>query len=206
MKYQVNSSHYVDISYDTKERFISYWHQIFEIRSMAPQTILEIGIGNGFVAQYMKRLNYNITTVDIDMHLNPDIVASVSAMPFQSNIFDLVACFEVLEHLPFEYFILSLKEIYRLSKCHVVLSLPDVQRVYPVYIKIPKLGEIKKLISLFRIRKLKHEFNGEHYWEIGKGDYPLKRILKIIREVKFNISYTYRIFENPYHRLFILTK
>lgn len=31
MKPRVEPNHYFDKSYDTKERFISYWHQVNEI-------------------------------------------------------------------------------------------------------------------------------------------------------------------------------
>jgi hypothetical protein len=46
----------------------------------------------------------------------------------------------------------------------------------------------------------------EHYWEIGALNYPLNRIKEDINKEGFNIQKTYRIFEHPYHRLFILRK
>ena len=49
-------------------------------------------------------------------------------------------------------------------------------------------------------------FDGEHYWEIGKAGYPLNKIIKDIQKTGFKIEKTYRIFENPYHRFFILKK
>ena len=48
-KTQVAPDHYFNKSYDTKERFISYWRQINEIIKLGPNRVLEIGIGNGFV-------------------------------------------------------------------------------------------------------------------------------------------------------------
>jgi hypothetical protein len=51
-----------------------------------------------------------------------------------------------------------------------------------------------------------NNFNGEHYWEIGKAGYPLSKITKYIEKAVFKIIKTYRIFENPYHRFFILKK
>ncbi len=72
--------------------------------------------------------------------------------------------------------------------------------------QIPKIGEIKKLIPLPRLKKTIHKFGGEHYWEIGKIGYPLDRITNNIKKKGFNIERTYRIFEHPYHRFFILRK
>jgi len=51
-----------------------------------------------------------------------------------------------------------------------------------------------------------NKYDGEHYWEIGKAGYPLQRIINDIRKTGFNIKKTYRIFEWPYHRFFILKK
>ena len=133
------------------------------------------------------------------------MVGSVLNMPFDES-FDVVACYEVLEHLPYENFYKGLSEMFRVSKSYAILSLPDVSRVYRVYVQIPKVGVFKRLISLPRLKNLIHKFNGEHYWEIGKAGYPLGKITKDIERSGFNIEKTYRIFENPYHRFFILKK
>jgi hypothetical protein len=73
-------------------------------------------------------------------------------------------------------------------------------------VQVPKIGEFKKLIPLPTLKKPSHHFNGQHYWEIGKAEYPLNRIIDDINNAGFKISKTYRIFENPYHRFFILEK
>jgi len=50
MKTQFEPNHYFNEKYDSKSRFISYWHQIYEIVRLRPKNVLEIGIGNGFVS------------------------------------------------------------------------------------------------------------------------------------------------------------
>jgi len=206
MKPQVESNHYFNKSYDTKERFISYWHQINEIIKLNPKTVLEIGVGNGFVSKYLKERKVNVLTLDIDKRLNPDVVGSVLNMPFSDELFDVVACYEVLEHLPFENFSEALSEIFRVSKSYAILSLPDASRVYRVYLQIPKIGIFKRLIPLPRLKNPIHKFDGEHYWEIGKAGYPLSKIIKEIQTAGFRVEKTYRVFENPYHRFFILKR
>jgi len=206
MKTQVKPNHYFAPSYDSKERFISYWHQINELTQLKPSSILEIGIGNGLVSNYLKQRGYNVTTMDIDFRLDPDVVASVTCIPFANDSFDVVACFEVLEHLPYEQFYLSLREIHRVSKNHAVLSLPDTNLVYRLYILIPKIGEIRKLIRLPRLKTPRHVFDGQHYWEIGKAGTNLQRIMKDIERAGFTLIKTYRIFEAPYYRFFVLKK
>lgn len=203
---QVDCAHYFNSSYDSKERFISYWHQINEIIKFNPKKILEIGIGNGFVSSYLKERDLNVVTLDIDAKLMPDVVGSVLNMPFSDNSFDLIACFEVLEHLPYSSFPTAIKELFRVSKYHVIISLPDTSRAYRFNLQIPRIGEIRKLIPLPRIRRPKHYFNGEHYWEIGKADYTLEKIISDIRGGGFKIEYMFRVFENPYHRFIKLVK
>ena len=148
----------------------------------------------------------NVVTLDIDKRLNPDVVGSVLALPFADKSFDVVACYELLEHLTYENFHRALSEIFRVSNSYAILSLPDVNKVYHLYIQIPKIEEIKKLIPFPRLKKPIHKFGGEHYWEIGKIGYPLDRITNNIKKKGFNIERTYRIFEHPYHRFFILKK
>lgn len=193
-------------TYNTKKQFISYWHQINEIIERKPSTILEIGIGNGFVSKYLKDKNFNIVTLDIEKRLKPDKVGSVLDIPFIENCFDVVACYEVLEHIEYKYFRKALSEMYRVCKKYVIISLPDVSRVYIVFIHIPKIGIIKRLVPMPTLKKRKHQFDGAHYWEIGKLYYPLSRIKEDIFNEGFHILKTYRVFENIYHRFFVLTK
>jgi predicted SAM-dependent methyltransferase len=206
MRPQVNSDHYYGDSYDSKQRFISYWNQINEIRKSKPGKILEIGIGNGFVSNYLKERNVNITTLDIDENLDPDIVGEVTDLPFKTESFDLVACYEVLEHLTYKEFRKALSEIYRTTKYNAVLSIPDSRPVYKMYLDIPFVTIIRKLIPIPRMKKPVHKFDGEHHWEIGKKGYPISRIKKDIQRSGFKIINNYSLFENPYHRFFTLKK
>jgi ubiquinone/menaquinone biosynthesis C-methylase UbiE len=205
MSNQVEPNHYFSHDYDSKQRFISYWHQINEIINLKPHNVLEIGKGNGFVSSYLRNRGYKITTLDIDKRLKPDVAGSVLDIKLPSQSFDVVACYEVLEHLSYENFSKALKEIYRVCIHYAVISLPDCSRVYRFSCQIPKLGEIKKLIPLKKISKI-HKFDGQHYWEIGKKGYPLRKILSDVRAEGFTIEKSYRIFELAYHRFFILKK
>jgi len=168
--------------------------------------ILEIGVGNGFTSKYLKERNLNVITFDVEAGLSPDAVGSVLKLPFVSESFDVVVCCEVLEHLPYSEFSKALKEIHRVSRKHVVLSLPDVTTVYRINVELPRIRPIKKLIPHPFHRPVQQAFDGEHYWEIGKTGYPLERIEFDIRQAGLNIIKTYRVFEFYYHRFFALEK
>jgi len=193
-------------SYDSLNRFVSYWYEIHEINRLKQKSVLEIGIGNAFVSKYLKERGVNIFTLDIDEKLNPDIVGNVLDLPFPDNSFEIVACCQVLEHLPYKKFYKAISEIFRVSKSYAILSLPDTNWVYQLYIHIPRIRVFKKLIPIPRLKNPIHNFDGVHYWEIGKAGYSVNKILKDIKKVGFKLKKTYRIFENPYHRFFLLRK
>jgi ubiquinone/menaquinone biosynthesis C-methylase UbiE len=205
-KPQVHSNLYAATNYDGQWRFNSYWHQIKWIRFFNPKNILEIGIGTGFISNYLNRYFKKITTIDIDPQLNPDIVGSVTSLPFRNHCFELIACYEVLEHIPFEYFATALKEISRVTRKYAIISVPDVNRAFRIYFDIPGWREFKKTISIPWIKAPRHEFDGQHYWEIGKREYELNRINNAIKGEGFVITKSYRLFEWHYHRFFILEK
>ena len=197
---------YFDISYDTKERFISYWHQIDEVVLLKPRKILEIGVGNGFVSRYLREKRLDITTLDIVRGLRPNVASSVLSIPFVSKSFDVVTCCQVLEHLPYIDFTKALKELHRVSQKHFILSLPDHTAVYRVNIELPRMTPIKRLIPHPFPRPSHHEFDGVHHWIIGKTDYPLTRIEVDIKRTGFKIIKSYRVFEFYGHRFFLLAK
>jgi 2-polyprenyl-3-methyl-5-hydroxy-6-metoxy-1,4-benzoquinol methylase len=192
-------------NYDTKARFCSYWHQIDEIVTRKPTRMLEIGIGNGFVSSYLLKRGFNVLTLDIDKKLGPIVESSVLNIPFFDGVFDVVACYEVLEHLPYMNFEKALAEMLRVSSSYVLLSLPDANKVYRIYAQIPKL-EFIKLIQFPRLKKIPNYSDGGHHWEIGRANYKLETVIDAIKKAGFKIERTYRAFEMPYHRFFILKK
>jgi ubiquinone/menaquinone biosynthesis C-methylase UbiE len=203
---QVKNSVYFKSTYDTKERFCSYWHQIDEVIQLNPKTVLEIGIGNAFVTNYLKGKKLQVTTLDTEHTLNPHVVGSVVAIPFPRAFFDVVTCYEVLEHLPYSDFKRALKELSRVSHRYVIISLPDVTTVYRINIELPRIKPIKKLLSHPLPKAAVHTCDGYHYWEIGKQQYPLKQIKQDIEYTSLKIMKSYRVFEFYYHRFFLLEK
>ncbi len=203
---QVDKEKYNISSYNTKQRFASYWYQIDEIIKKTPTRILEVGIGNKFVSNYLRKQNIDVTTFDIDFLLCPNVSGSVHELPFKNSSFDLVACFEILEHLPFENFAKAISEVFRVSKHKAILSLPDVERCYQLNIGGNSTWMLHKYIEIPRKKKPVLKWQGEHYWEIGREGYPLGKICSVINECDFQIERTYRIFEHLYHRMFILNK
>ena len=185
---------------------MGYWYQIDEVVRHSPDTVLEVGVGNKTVSEYLKKIGFKITTCDIDKSLKPDVVADIRNLPFKSRSFELVLCAEVLEHLPFKYFQSCLREISRVTKRYVVLTLPHFS-ITDFYFGIKLIPYIaKKEFSLKVDIPIKHKFLGEHYWEIGKKGYPLQKIKKQISKSGFKIESSYYPKEDPRHHFFVLKK
>ncbi|MFH0854170.1 MAG: methyltransferase domain-containing protein [bacterium] len=201
MKKKYSFNKYVDI-----ERWSSYWHQIDEILKYEPESVLEIGAGNGAVANYIKNnTEIKYTTLDIDSTLNPDIEGNIECLKIGDNRYDIICAFEVLEHLPFEKFNKCLEQLRIVCDKYVIISLPHWGRHFSLDVKLPYFKQIKFNYKL-NLFPIKHKFDGEHYWEIGKDGYPLKKIKEEIKNVGFKIINDYIVFESPYHHFFILKK
>lgn len=197
--------------YDNLLRFISYYYQIKLTKSLAPKTVLEIGIGNGLYSDSIKRYGIDITTCDFDKKLKPDYVADVRNLPFKKESFDLIALFEVLEHIPFNDVDKALNELHNITKKYVILSLPYYSATFEFTIRFPFIGRLfkKSFFDLFiRLPFLVKDkkFNGEHYWEIGWKSYPLERIRKLFHKNAFRIIKEIRPILNTSHYFFILEK
>jgi len=199
---QVEPEHY-GLDYDNKERFISYWMQIHEVGRLHPKNVLEIGIGNGFVHRYLRQRGLSVHTVDADARLSPDTVAVVESLPFRDREFDVVCCFETLEHLPFDRFSAAVTELRRVADRWVLISLPDVTPYARIHVE---WGFRTRLLSTFFdlpaafVRK--HRFDGQHHWEVGKKGYPLARVLSELESAGLAVEATPRVEEDAWHRFF----
>ena len=201
---QVDSSQYEFIRYVDQARWASIWHQIDEITSAEPTSVLEIGKGSGLLGAVLKHYGIQYESVDIDPGLEPDHVASVTELPFEANSFDVVGCFQVLEHIPYKHFRQAITELVRVSRKKVVISLPDAEELWQYRLHIPFLGVFSLDIPRPRLRPRPHVFDGEHYWEINKSGYPLDDILNAIESSGTVVVKSYRVIQNPFHRFFVL--
>jgi ubiquinone/menaquinone biosynthesis C-methylase UbiE len=198
-------NNYYDFPYEPLPRWSSYWYQIHEVMQKRPKNILEIGVGNRVVSGYFKTKGLDVTTLDIDESLKPDIVATVTKIPVPDSSYDVVLAAEILEHLPFSDFSVALKEMHRVSREYVVLSLPHWGSVVAGILKIPLIPWLRFIFKLPGFKKHVMSKNG-HFWEIGKHKYSLSTVKDNIKKSGFEIIKDYIIIEYPYHHFYILKK
>ncbi len=201
---QVEKEHYSFERYFHKFRWMSYWYQSKEIISREDiKSCLDIGPGNQFLQKMleMHRSDIDYKTMDIDSALEPDYIGDVIDTKLEENSFDLVCAFQVLEHIEFKDFVPALNELKRVSSKYVFVSLPHNVPSFDIQFKLPGLKRFSWALKFPLGRK--HEFNGQHYWEVGKKGYSAKKILKILEE-NFTIIDDYVPHENQYHHFYLL--
>ncbi len=200
---QIPLAAYSGPSYFNKARFASYATQLEEVLQSQPRSVLEIGKGNGLLSFLLTGAGVRCVTADFDPALKPDLCLDIrQPLPLEDAAFDVVCAFEILEHVPFEFFGKVMKEMLRVCRTCVCLSVPDCEPLVGFDLRLPWIGPVHFQREFTRWRKPEHVFDGEHYWEIGKRGYPLSRILACIRQAGGEVVRTHRIFEMHRHRFF----
>jgi ubiquinone/menaquinone biosynthesis C-methylase UbiE len=197
--------------YDTPARWSSYYRQITEVLEFSPKTVLEIGVGNRTVSNYLKGRGVRVTTMDIEPAVKPDVLGDVSALPFEDGSFDAILCCQVLEHVDFDSAAGALAEFRRVARKAAVISLPDAAHHLRLFLDFPKPSFIFRngmrfMMRIPRIFAKKPKEHAAHKWSIGRRGYGRGRVEGAIRDAGFKILKSYNVFENPRHRFYVLEK
>jgi SAM-dependent methyltransferase len=132
--------------YMNKCRWASVWHQLDEVIQLQPASVLEIGPGPGVFKHMATLFGISVETLDFDPDLKPDHVGSATALPFAEGSYDVVCAFQMLEHLPYSDAQQAFAEMRRVSRRHVVISLPDAKQVWRYSLHVPKFGSFDFLV------------------------------------------------------------
>ncbi|MBY0293793.1 class I SAM-dependent methyltransferase [Patescibacteria group bacterium] len=202
---QVTKEHYAGAAYRSSDRWMSYFYQLGLVEKVGARNILEVGVGSGVLARELEARGIQVTTLDIAEDLQPDIVASVIAIPREDSSFDASVAFEVLEHMPFEESVQALRELMRVSRTHVLVSLPHPGWVFSVIYKLPLFPRIEILFQIPFFWRT-HKFNGEHYWELGTKGYSIRRFVDTARACGLSLVSIQKHANDPAHRFFVFKK
>ena len=74
---------------ETREHWLSYWHQIklMEGHIKPNDSLIEIGIGSGFTSNYLRSKYVNVLTVDIDRQKSTDAISyETKFTPYESYV------------------------------------------------------------------------------------------------------------------------
>lgn len=207
------ASYYAFGSYVTKNRMLTFWHQLDEIFKTSARSVLEIGIGPGVVAGTLRQLGVAVTTFDVNDSLKPDVIGSVVDLDrhFGEDAFDTVLCARVLHHLPFEDFDTCLQQLAKVAKKRVIVTLPcDELRFYA---SVRRTAGSYKTFSCALPLKLKRvaarlflppDDPYRRLWKIGSSTASSKANVRAAFERHFNIISMYSVPEDQSHIVVVL--
>jgi len=161
------------------------------------ETMIEIGVGSGFTANYCRSKGFRVKTLDIDSEKTPDILANVVEYEFKEK-YDYLMAFEILEHIPFTEFQKIIEKIPSFVNKYAFISLPrNERRLIDVQVRFPIIKKIRFGWTVLA-RKL---FTETHLWELDYKNYKQKKVeklmedsgLKIRKKIKNKYIYFYAL-------------
>ncbi len=206
----INTSKIPSDEYISKDRLISYNNQVRIIKGLGKQVnnILEIGIFNSLFTDLLRKFGYNVTTADFDPELNPDMVLDLASdFTLPEDKFDVIALFQVLEHIPYDKSEKALEKLANATKKFLVISVPYRSLFLSIQFKYSLKQRPRHLfLHVPRFWSQKPLTEDEHYWEMGLKGYPKQRLVNSIEKAGLTIKREFIDPLNPYHYFFVLEK
>lgn len=208
-------------------RFSSTQIQVTSVTDLGDSvsSILEVGPGSGFFESIAKSIGYNVKTADIKSPSNPDFLGDFREIDIPEK-FDLVAAFEMLQHLPFDELSSTLKKLAALSNRYVLISVPARVHRFELGIQIPPLLAPRRIgLGWLRGRHAfsltwewprgkdlskkawegREDYWNPHYWEVGRKSYPRSRLMNEIESSGLRVLW-HKYNPRHTHHLFVLTE
>ncbi len=197
VEYKYSSEWIYDL--ESEQHWRLYWYQqkLMQNKIHSGDNVLEIGVGSGFTANYLKSKGVNVKTLDIDRGKKPDVVANLVEYPFPER-YDHILAFEVFEHIPFIEFKDVIKKISNICKKHVFLSVPRNERLwFQIDIQFPIIGQKE-----IRFATLKNKVTEPaHFWEIGDGSVSIQDFQQTLVECGLTILAKMKRFSRLFYDL-----
>jgi len=210
---QEKKDHYFSAEYMRPERLQAYIDQIRTINLfVSPKDeILEIGVGNGYLANILKNhYHYSVTTLDFNEELRPDLLMDITQEDFNlKKKYDVGLCFEVLEHISWPKLPQAISNLAGSVRKNLIISVPDAN--FFVQMKLImlwlKLTPLNLTITIPRFFNNKKTIGFGHEWEIGIRRQKSRTTASIlISDVikRENLITHYRGREFPGHHFFVI--
>ena len=170
---------------ESKEHWLSYWHQLkLMLESLeAKDSMIELGIGSGFTSNYLRSKNIDVLTVDIDKNKSPDIVSDAISFKPNKN-YDHFCAFEVFEHMKFEEMENVLKNIKSKIDKNIFISVPIYKKT-PINIEL----KFKSYWKSITVKTPKTSIiDPHHQWELNYKDMTEERLISVFEHHNFKLK------------------
>lgn len=129
-------------------------------------SILDVGCGDGritnrLISRYGKVCGLDISKEALKHVKSDKVLGNLDSLQFRDRAFDLLLCCEVLEHLPFGIYEKALRELERVSKKYIIITVPNDQHLESSITKCPYCGcffNTSRHIRTFNIKTLENIF------------------------------------------------
>jgi len=187
------------------------------MHDLGVNSVLEIGPGESFVADYMRSLDVDYDTLDSDHTSDPTILSDLRSWDPGNSSWELVAAFQILEHMPFSDFENNIEKLISASEKYVFISLPYHCYGFRFRFNL-SFGQMKRYLfdfgfhlpTFFKNRRYRQDYMSEfpfavHHWEIGRRPYYTWAIEKVFKK-KGLVTLKKFHSVNPYHYFYLLEK
>lgn len=111
------------------------------------KTILDLGAGPGHFANFLASHGFEVTSAELVLgslrkFRGNRVQANCQCLPFKANSFDLVLCAEVIEHLDIQERALCLREIWRIARHYILVTVPNDEDLSQMLIRCARCSHI----------------------------------------------------------------
>jgi len=189
-----NPSYYERFNWEKSNLGVHLINKIEKIFGFIPsdvKTIIDIGCGDGTITNKLA-IKYEVTGVDrsanaLKFVTTTKILSSSEKIDVPDKSFDMVFSSELLEHLEDRVFYATIKEMKRISKKYIFLTVPNNETIEKGFIKCPNCGWIFNRayhLRSFNPKKIKEYFLEYEFLktiEFGSGNRGYNKFLLNIK-------------------------
>ena len=194
----------------------SVWFQASEcIINENIESVIEFGSGRDTTKALVEHFGVKHLSVDISSRFYPDVVSSIENFATDET-YDMVMCFQCLEHNSYDLFSSYLQKFKKLSNKYILISVPYSGRwlSFSLNINLPGIHMNKifcfpferfnkrvRPVNEFEKRENKHS---AHWWEVGDKLTTKKRVRKEIISSGLKIVSEFHNPLFPYHYFYMM--
>ena len=165
--------------------------KIFELMPPYVGTIIDIGCGDGTITNRLAK-KYKVTGVDRSANAlkfvsTKKILSSSDEIDVPDTASDMVLSSELLEHLEDRVFYGTIKEMKRISRKYIFLTIPNNEVLEKDFIKCPNCGQVFnrayhiRSLNVSKIKEYFSDYTVLKSFEFGSGKRGYNRLLPNIK-------------------------